>query len=55
MDYQQVTRHLEIFSQQTSKYLSNRSNLETIGKITAISVATYVVVDVCMQFGYICI
>ncbi|KAG2216004.1 hypothetical protein INT46_007064 [Mucor plumbeus] len=45
MDYQQVTRHLEIFSQQTSKYLSNRSNLEAIGKITAISVATYVVVD----------
>ncbi|KAL9542581.1 hypothetical protein MBANPS3_008546 [Mucor bainieri] len=56
MDYQQVTkqleassqqiiRHLDTFSQQATKYLSNRSNLETVGKITAISVATYVVAD----------
>lgn len=58
MDYQQVTkqleassqeivRHLDIFSQQATKYLSNRSNVETVGKITAISVATYVVANVC--------
>ncbi|CAO3649524.1 unnamed protein product [Mucor fragilis] len=56
MDYQQVTkqleassqeivRHLDIFSQQATKYLSNRSNVETVGKITAISVATYVVAN----------
>ncbi|KAF1799833.1 cytochrome P450 CYP5313 [Mucor lusitanicus] len=56
MDYQQVAkqleassqeiiRHVDIFLQQIAKYLSNRSNVETVGKITAISVATYVVAD----------
>ncbi|CAO0790909.1 unnamed protein product [Mucor circinelloides] len=42
---QQIIKHLDVFSQQATKYLSNRSNLETVGKITAISVATYVVAD----------
>ncbi|GAN02021.1 cytochrome p450 monooxygenase [Mucor ambiguus] len=56
MDCQQVTKQLEAssleiirrldtFSLQATKYLSNRSNLETVGKITAISVATYVVAN----------
>ncbi|CEP11856.1 hypothetical protein [Parasitella parasitica] len=45
MDYEQIVKHVEITSHQAIEYLSNRSNLKTMGKITAISVATYVVAD----------
>jgi hypothetical protein len=49
MNYEQIANQVEKTSQQTIEYLSNRSNLEKIGKITAISVATYVVADVKCQ------
>lgn len=46
MDYDHIVKQIEKASHQTVDYLSNRSNLEEIGKITAISVATYVVANV---------
>lgn len=49
MDYEHIVKQLEKTSQQTVEYLSNRSNLKEIGKITAISVATYVVANVKRQ------
>lgn len=49
MNYEQIANQVEKASQQTLEYLSNRSNLEKIGKITAISIATYVVADVKCQ------
>lgn len=49
MDYQHIVKQLEKTSHQTVEYLSNRSNLKEIGKITAISVATYVVANVKRQ------
>lgn len=49
MNYEQIANQVEKTSQQTIEYLSNRSNLEKIGKITAISIATYVVADVKYQ------
>ncbi|KAG2203174.1 hypothetical protein INT46_008932 [Mucor plumbeus] len=45
MNYEQIANQVEKTSQQTIEYLSNQSNLEKIGKITAISVATYVVAN----------
>ncbi|KAI8364059.1 cytochrome P450 [Blakeslea trispora] len=42
MDYSTIVPHIERFSQQTLDYLSKRDNLNQIGKITAISLATYV-------------
>lgn len=49
MDYEHIVKQIEETSHQAVEYLSNRSNLEKIGKITAISVATYVVADVKRQ------
>ncbi|CAO0800979.1 unnamed protein product [Mucor circinelloides] len=45
MDYEHIVKQIEETSHQAVEYISNRSNLEKIGKITAISVATYVVAD----------
>jgi hypothetical protein len=47
MDVEKSLKHIEKVSQQAVEYFSERSNLEKIGKITAISVATYVVANVC--------
>lgn len=49
MDYEHIVKRIEKTSHQAVEYFSNRSNLEKIGKITAISVATYVVADVKRQ------
>ncbi|KAI8346368.1 cytochrome P450 [Choanephora cucurbitarum] len=44
MDYSAITSSVDQFSQQALDYLSRRDNLNKIGKITAISLATYVTV-----------
>jgi hypothetical protein len=46
MNYEKALVQVEQFSQQSIKYLSDRGNLEKIGKVTAVSVAIYVVVNV---------
>jgi hypothetical protein len=46
MDFEKTSEQLEKLSHQAVEYLSERANLEKIGKITAISVATYVVANV---------
>lgn len=46
MDYEKTLQQVEKYSHQAVEYLSDRNNLEQLGKITAISVATYVVVNV---------
>lgn len=56
MDFERALEHMEKLSHQAVEYLSERANLEKIGKITAISVATYVVANVIyFCFEYICI
>ncbi|KAI8641354.1 cytochrome P450 [Parasitella parasitica] len=56
MEYEQIIKSIEKASHQAIEYLSNRSNLEKIGKITAISVATYVAADTLYDafFGPLC-
>ncbi|KAI8971114.1 cytochrome P450 [Pilobolus umbonatus] len=44
MDLQRVMNRVENTSNQLMTYLSNKSNLKELGQITAITVATYVVV-----------
>jgi hypothetical protein len=46
MDYEKALAQVEQLSQQSIEYLSDRGNLEKLGKVTAISVAVYVVVNV---------
>lgn len=46
MDFEKTLERLEKTSHEAVEFLSERSNLEKIGKITAISVATYVVANV---------
>ncbi|GAA5798604.1 cytochrome P450 [Helicostylum pulchrum] len=45
MDLENTFKHIETVSHQAIDYLSERANLEKIGKITAISVATYIVAN----------
>ncbi|KAI8062339.1 cytochrome P450 [Gilbertella persicaria] len=45
MDYDKALGQIEQATQHTLEYLSNRANLEKIGKITAISLATYVTLN----------
>jgi hypothetical protein len=46
MDTEQLLKQFEQHSTKAIEYLSERSNLEKIGKITAISVATYYTLNV---------
>lgn len=46
MDLEYTLKQIETASHQAVEYLSERANLEKIGKITAISVATYYVANV---------
>lgn len=46
MDLEKTLQQAQVLSHQAVEYLAERSNLEKIGKITAISVATYVVANV---------
>ena len=52
MDYSAITSSVDQFSQQALDYLSRRDNLNKIGKITAISLATYVTVAVRHLYDY---
>lgn len=46
MDFETTLQHFQQASQAAVIYLSQRANIEKIGQITAISVATYVVANV---------
>lgn len=46
MNLDESLKQLENASHQALQYVMDRQNMEKIGKITAISVATYVIVNV---------
>lgn len=51
MNLDESLKQLEKASHQALQYVMDRQNIEKIGKITAISVATYVVVNVSINIS----
>lgn len=46
MNYENALKQVDRYSQKVIEYLSKKDNLNEIGKITAISIAAYIVINV---------